>query len=242
MKNILVLLLAGKSKRFKNKTKKQFITINKVPLFCFSLNTFLKTKKIDKFILVINENDLNSSYIKFLYKNYKNYFDDNIFYLITGGEERYDSVYNALTFIKDILYYNKRLNVLFHDASRPFVKKEDIIKVINALKSYNSVSLSNCVTNTIKSIKNTNNKNVFEVEKTLNRDLLYEIYTPQGFNFDTIYNAYIKFKKSNKKINITDDLQIVELFSKEKTYLIKGDRSNIKITYNDDLSILKSKL
>ena len=47
---------------------------------------------------------------------------------------------------------------------------------------------------------------------------------------------------SKKHINITDDLQIIEMFSNVKSYLILGDRSNIKITYKDDINILKENL
>ena len=53
MNNILILLLAGASKRFNYKTKKQFITINNKPLYCYSLDTFLSTKKIHKVLLNI---------------------------------------------------------------------------------------------------------------------------------------------------------------------------------------------
>ena len=101
MNNILILLLAGASKRFNYKTKKQFITINNKPLYCYSLDTFLSTKKIHKVLLVINKNDKDSEYIKFLYANYKIYFNKDIFHIVYGGKERYNSVYNALQYLKD---------------------------------------------------------------------------------------------------------------------------------------------
>ena len=234
MDNILILLLAGASKRFNYKTKKQFIKINDRPLYCFSLDTFLSTKKIDKFLLVINKNDKDSEYIKFIYENYKTYFNKDMFHIVYGGKERYNSVYNALQYLKDNNIAKATSKILIHDSSRPFVTKKDILKVISALDKYKSVTLSQTVTNTIKIVKNVKN---LQVDYTPDRKLLYEIYTPQGFIFKYIYNAYNKFMASKKHINITDDLQIMEIFSNVKSYLILGDRTNIKITYKNDINL-----
>ena len=237
MNNILILLLAGASKRFNYKTKKQFITINNKPLYCYSLDTFLSTKKIEKVLLVINKNDKDSEYIKFLYANYKIYFNKDIFHIVYGGKERYNSVYNALQYLKDNNIVKATSKILIHDSSRPFVTKIDILNTITALDKYKSVTLAQTVTNTIKIVKNIKN---LQVDYTPDRKLLYEIYTPQGFIFKYIYDAYNKFMASKKYINITDDLQIIEMFSNVKSYLILGDRNNIKITYRDDIDMFFS--
>ena len=239
MNNSLILLLAGESKRFKYKTKKQFISINDKPLFCYSLDTFIKTKKINQYILVINKKDINTDNIKYLFDNYKKYFDKEIFKIVYGGKERYNSVFNALKYLDDNKLVDYKSKILIHDSSRPFVNIKDILKVFNSLDIYKSVTLSQTVTNTIKIVKNTK---TLQVDSTPDRKLLYEIYTPQGFIFKYIYDAYNKFMKADKKINITDDIQIIELFSNIKSYLILGDRNNIKITYKSDIDILKDSL
>lgn len=239
MDNTLILLLAGESKRFNYKTKKQFIKVVDKPLYCYSLDTFLGTKKFNNVLLVINKKDINTKHIKLLYKNYKDYFDKNRFHIVFGGKERYNSVYNALSYLYNNKLINQNSKVLIHDSSRPFVTKKDILNVIKALDKYKSVTLAQTVTNTIKIVKNTKN---LEVKSTPNRKLLYEIYTPQGFIFKYIYNAYNNFIKNKNKSNITDDIQIMELYSKLKSYLVLGDRNNIKITYNTDISILKNKV
>lgn len=239
MDNILILLLAGESKRFQYRTKKQFVSINDKPLYCYSLDTFINIKKFNQIILVINKKDINTSNIKYLFDKYKKYFDKNIFKIVYGGKERYNSVYNALNYLNDNKLVNNNSKILIHDSSRPFVNKKDILNTIKALDKYKSVTLAQTVTNTIKIVKNIKD---LQVDWTPDRKLLYEIYTPQGFVFKYIFDAYNKFIKTNKTINITDDLQIIEKFSKVKSYLILGDRNNIKITYKDDLSILKDNL
>ena len=61
--------------------------------------------------------------------------------------------------------------------------------------------------------------------------------TPQVFEFDLIYDSHLKFRNQNKIKNITDDLQIVEIFSNKKTYLIDSNPLNVKITNKEDLKI-----
>lgn len=234
MDNTLILLLAGESKRLNYKTKKQFIKVVDKPLYCYSLDTFLKTKKFNNVLLVINKKDINTKQIKYLFKEYKDYFTKNKFHIVFGGKERYNSVYNALKYLDENELVNNNSKVLIHDSSRPFVNTKDILNTIKSLDKYKSVTLAQTVTNTIKIVKNTK---TLQVNNTPDRKLLYEIYTPQGFIFKYIYDAYNKFMASKKHINITDDLQIMEMFSNVKSYLILGDRTNIKITYKTDINI-----
>ena len=109
MDNILILLLAGESKRFQYRTKKQFVSINDKPLYCYSLDTFINIKKFNQIILVINKKDINTSNIKYLFDKYKKYFDKNIFKIVYGGKERYNSVYNALKYLNDNKLVNNRI-------------------------------------------------------------------------------------------------------------------------------------
>ena len=44
---------------------------------------------------------------------------------------------------------------------------------------------------------------------------------------------------SSKKLKITDDLQIIEYFSKAKTYILDSSQLNYKITTKNDLNVLK---
>ena len=86
---------------------------------------------------------------------------------------------------------------------------------------------------TIKEVKS--NKD-FEVKKTLDRNLLYSIKTPQGFLFNIIFSAYEKYDRHRI---VTDDIEIVELYTKHKSYLVVSDKMNMKITNKSDLEYLK---
>ena len=242
-----IILAAGSGKRMKTKQKKQFISINGKPILNYSLEKFFKIKNIDVLVLVINNKDKNNIIIKNIIKKYNNYITKNKLYIITGGKERYDSVYNAISFIEQVYSINELDNVLIHDSARPNVSISDIEVLIKSLKKYKAVTLGYKLSDSIKKIKNSS-KPVKEVIKSVNRDEYYLISTPQGFNLQLLYNCYknyynnknnIKKLKNDKLLKITDDLQIIEYFSKYKTYILDSSRLNLKITVQDDLNMIK---
>ena len=76
MSNCFILLAAGKGKRFKSKTPKQFTKYKNKPLFMHSIDTALKSNLFKKIIIVTNNQ------IKLKNKKIK---------IIKGGNERYQS-------------------------------------------------------------------------------------------------------------------------------------------------------
>ena len=118
IKTTLILLIAGKSKRFAGKIKKQFIKVNNKPLFIYTLEAMLKFK-FNNIIIVSSKKDFNNIK-KEINKNILN--SKNIYY-VNGGKERVFSVYNAMRFIKD---NNIKTDIVFiHDGVRPIVSKND---------------------------------------------------------------------------------------------------------------------
>ena len=234
-----IILAAGSSERFTGSEKKQFVKIKNKYVLNYSIEKFINTNKIDRLLIVLNYKDFTKDSLK-CKEMFKNIENTQVF-LIKGGKERYDSVYMALKFIDDFYGINKNDKVLIHDAARPNVNIEDINNLIKNLKIYNSITLGYPLSDSIKEISKTNNKNIFKISKTIKRDKHYLISTPQGFNLKLLYNCYNKFynTKNYKKLKITDDTQIVELFSNTKSYILNSSKLNIKITTQDDLNMVK---
>lgn len=233
-----ILLAAGRSNRMKTKEKKQFITINNKPILFYSIDKFLKLKEIEKILIVINKNDKNNKVIKLLLKKYSKYFISNKFFLIFGGKERFDSVSNALNFINQYNNISSTDKVIIHDSARPNFSIQDVNNLLVTLNKYKSVSLSYKLSDSIKKIKKSDNE-LFEVSESVDRDKYHLVSTPQGFQLKLLIECYDKFYKSTLNYKITDDLQIIEYFSKQKSYLIDSKKSNIKITTKDDLNMIK---
>ena len=145
IKKTLILLIAGSSKRFLGKIKKQFVKINNKPLFIYTLEAMLKFK-FDNIIIASLKEDLNNIK-KIIDKNSLN--SENIRY-VEGGKERVYSVYNAMKFIKenDI----KTDFVFIHDGVRPIVSKKEIKELYDNVVKKNAVILASKVVDTIKKI------------------------------------------------------------------------------------------
>ena len=168
MSDCFILLAAGKSKRFKSNTLKQFINYKNKPVFMHSVDKAIKSNLFKKIVIVSNNK------INFNNKNIK---------IIKGGKERYQSSQKALEYVK-----NKKIkNVFIHDAARPNFS----IKLLKRLKK--NLNKNKAVVPYIK----TDNSTKYAYKNkviNLNRKKVFLTQTPQCFNFKTLY----KLSKNNK--------------------------------------------
>ena len=126
---------------------------------------------------------------------------------------------------------NKKTDkVLIHDGVRPFVTQDDISNVIDKLNDKNCVILARKTVNTIKKVKDG------KIIETIDRADLYDAFTPQGFDYNTILNLHIKAKKDNK--TFTDDAAICEYYQKE-VFIVETSNFNMKITTAKDFELAK---
>jgi 2-C-methyl-D-erythritol 4-phosphate cytidylyltransferase/2-C-methyl-D-erythritol 2,4-cyclodiphosphate synthase len=117
--------------------------------------------------------------------------------------------------------------VLIHDAVRPFFTTNLINEIIKKLKTNDSVIPSLKIFDSIRSFKKREYKN-------LNRENIKLIQTPQGFDFQKIYDAHKKFKK---EIYADDSLLFYKNGNKIK--IISGEIMNIKVTEKKEFQDLK---
>lgn len=209
-----VILAAGRSTRMNMGVNKQFLVIKDKPIIWYTLNRFLNHKYISKIILVVSDED------KDIFKEniLDTYFKDKNIVLVLGGKERQDSLLNALEFVESEY-------VLIHDGARPFVSYECITEGIKMAYKHGASSAYVLPKDTIKI--NENNS-----IRTLNRNDLLSIQTPQCFKTKVLISAYEYINKNNK--SITDESSALD-FIGEKTYFYLGDYFNIKITTKEDL-------
>lgn len=233
-----IILAAGQGSRMKTKEKKQFVKIRNKPVLFYSIDKFLTIKNIKKLIVVINNDKSNARIFNEILKNYNKEIETGRLAFVFGGKERYNSVYNALSYLNEFCNVSTKDKVLIHDSARPNVDIKDIKKLLLYLNKYNAITLAYKLSDSIKLIKNIDS-NIKLVLKSVDRDSFYLISTPQGFNFKLLFDCYQKFLNSKKSVKITDDLQIIELFSNNKTYILDSSKLNFKITTKDDLNMIK---
>jgi len=203
MSDCFILLSAGKSKRFKSKINKQFITYKNKPLFEHSLK-IAQDSKFFKRILVVT----NKKIKKTKYKNVD---------IIKGGIERHNSTENALHFLK-----NKKIkNVYIHDAARPNLSINLLRKLKNNLKNNNAVVP---YLNSENSVKYRNNNKI----NNLNRDKILLTQTPQCFNFNELFKLY-----KNNKEKITDEASLYLNNNKKIKFILGDKNNFKITTVND---------
>jgi 2-C-methyl-D-erythritol 4-phosphate cytidylyltransferase / 2-C-methyl-D-erythritol 2,4-cyclodiphosphate synthase len=209
IENALVILAGGDGSRFGKKLPKQFTQINGENLIHFFLKR-IDVNNFDKIVIVCK-----ISYFKFLKKIEYN-FPSVKFIFTQAGKDRQSSSYNALKILKSF----NPINVLIHDAARPFCSNNLIKKILkNLKKNYSSIPY----------IENTDKKMI--LKKDFNHNIKL-IQTPQGFKFQTIFEAH----KNTLIKKARDDSSLI---TEKKINFVKGEKFNLKITYADDLNYFK---
>ena len=218
--NSAIIVAAGKGERMGSKDNKVFLPLLNKPMLYYSLKPFQECKEIDEIIIVIQKNYFNK--IREI-KNQYNFI--KIKNIVEGGSERQDSVYNGLKSIKNAK--NDDL-IIVHNGSNPLVKENEIIECINTAKKFGAAACSFPLKDTIKKI------NMGFVEKTIDRNNVYQMQTPQAIKYGLFIEGYKNIQKN--KLKVTDDVSVIESLEK-KAKIVQCSYENIKITTKDDLII-----
>ena len=234
-KRTAIVLSAGSGKRMNTETKKQYLLINDKPIIYYSLDTFQQSSIIDEIVLVASADDM--SFVK--EEIVDKYGFTKVSHIVSGGKERYNSVYNGLMCCNDSEY------VFIHDGARPFITEEILKRTMGVLEEYDSAVVGMPVKDTIKIVDEDN-----VVLDTPNRKTVWQVQTPQCFKADIVIPAYQKLideensgELLKRGIQVTDDAMVVETFYSEEmsdnfsVRLVEGSYENIKITTPDDLKV-----
>jgi 2-C-methyl-D-erythritol 4-phosphate cytidylyltransferase len=222
MRTLAIVLAGGAGKRMGSPTSKQFLLLDNRPILVHTLQVFEECKPVDGVYLVVNHKDLTVIQEEVL----EQYRFSKILKLVIGGRLRQDSVRNGLEAIDEPCDI-----VIIHDAARPFVSPSFIEKSIFLMEMYDAIIPALPVKDTIKVVSKEG-----YVVKTLERDALWNIQTPQTFKYDLISKAYRE--GIAKKLFGYDDSTFIEYMGK-KVKVVEGSPYNIKITTPEDLTIAR---
>jgi 2-C-methyl-D-erythritol 4-phosphate cytidylyltransferase len=225
MRTLAIILAGGTGKRMGASTNKQFLLLDNKPLIVHTLQVFEECRTIDGIYLVANQKDLPVIQEEIL----ETYRFSKLVKIVIGGRLRQDSVRNGLEAIDTPCD-----TVVIHDGARPFVSPAFIEKGIYLMEMFDAIIPALPVKDTIKVIS----KEGFVV-KTLERESLWAIQTPQTFKFDLILRAYKEGMA--KKACGYDDATFLEMMGK-KVKVIEGSPYNMKITTPEDLVMAKGML
>lgn len=216
-----IVLAAGQGKRMGTKVHKQYLELAGKPVLYYSLKAFADSSVIDEIFLVTGAGEEEYCRREIIEK----YQIAKVSRIMSGGAERYHSVWNGLQEIEEDGY------VFIHDGARPFVDEEMIERAFEEVKAHKACVVGMPVKDTIKVADH----NDF-VSKTPDRSSLWLVQTPQVFENHLVKGAYSMLMRESY-INVTDDAMVVEQMLKYPIKLVCGSYENIKITTPEDLEI-----
>ena len=213
---------AGIGSRMGTTIPKQYLELNGLAVIEHSVRLLLETDWVANIIVAVSADDERWHSLA-ISKN-------PAVITVLGGEERVDSVCNALSYIEQLVEDSEQHFVLVHDAARPCLRAEDLALLKHNMKTAKSgLLLADKLTDTIKA-----DDGNYSVSKTVPREALWRALTPQVFPLKLLIRALTAAGNDKGKILITDEASAVEALGLSPL-LIQGRSDNIKITKAEDL-------
>jgi len=213
-----VVPAGGTGTRMGGTVPKQFLELNGKPILYYTLKTLQDCGIISELILVVPEKEYDNACTDWLGK------PEIVTKVVVGGKKRQDSVYNGFCELSP-----QTEIVLVHDGVRPFLSHQMIQESVDAAREYGAAITAIRVNDTIKKVEDSG-----LVSKTVDRDGLWRVQTPQVFRYELLEEA---FKKANsEKFYGTDEGTLIEHLGKP-VKVVEGSEQNIKITRPEDLRL-----
>lgn len=216
-----IVLAGGSGKRMGTKVHKQYLLIGGRPVISYSLQVFQESPLIDEIILVVGKGEEEYCRQEII----KKYGIEKASAVVSGGAERYDSVWNGLkkTAEEGIVF--------IHDGARPFVDGEMLERAYKCVKENHACVAAVPSKDTVKIADKSQ-----IVQDTPDRSNVWVVQTPQVFDTALVKKAYAMFMDLQEK-TATDDAMVVEKMLNYPIKLFYGAYENIKITTPEDLQI-----
>jgi 2-C-methyl-D-erythritol 4-phosphate cytidylyltransferase/2-C-methyl-D-erythritol 2,4-cyclodiphosphate synthase len=203
MKIGAIIVAGGKGTRAGGDLPKQLWKLGSRPLYRWSVETFLEHNAISQIVLVVPE--LEASL-----------YDSSDVLVTHGGDTRSASVRAGLS----RLSLGDGDYVLIHDAARPGLSNRVIDDLIAALAEADAAAPALVVSDALKRVEG-------ERLRTVDRNQLYRVQTPQAFRFDAIKTAL------STGDDLVDDLAAIEA-QNGTVRLVDGEERLAKITFPED--------
>jgi 2-C-methyl-D-erythritol 4-phosphate cytidylyltransferase / 2-C-methyl-D-erythritol 2,4-cyclodiphosphate synthase len=218
MKNVALIVAAGKGERAGGGVPKQFAIVAGKPMICHSVDAFLDFEAIDAVFVVIGA-DQDAMLANALAER-------KVSGVITGGQERQDSVRAGLD---AIAVAGGAQNVLIHDAARPFVPASVVDRLLEALEQGPAAVPTLPVVDTLAAFG-------AELGDVVDRSKLARVQTPQAFHFEPILAAHRAWSGPPA----TDDAQIARAAGMTVN-VVDGDAMLDKVTHAADFALAEAR-
>ena len=210
---IAIIVAAGRGKRLGSSLPKQFLKVRGRTILEMSVEAFEQNKYVDEIFVAAN-----ADYCELTEKLCRGF--SKLKKIVAGGAERQDSVRAALDCLR-----GENGIVLVHDAARPLVSEAVINAVIEGTADFGAAIPTVPAKDTIRQVDGTGSR-------TLQRETLARVQTPQGFRISLLKHAFEKAQAEG--FLGTDDASLVERMGINIS-MVQGEDANRKITTREDL-------
>lgn len=219
----VIIPAAGQGSRFGGPKPKQLSVLAGWPVLAHVLSRFESLEEVIKVIVAApagREDELRRTAVE-------PFGFENDISIVAGGATRQESVYQAFLALEETGVEI----VLVHDAVRPLTPPSLISQVITQASGQGAAIAAVQVKDTLKLVKNG------VIQETLNRELVWQAQTPQGFRREILAQALAEARQS--AFFGTDEASLVERIG-QPIHIVPGPSSNLKITWAEDLILAET--
>ena len=210
-----------------HETPKQFLELNGVPLVILSLRRVAACPLVTQIIVATRAEEIERLDARIRQENFKQAVS-----VVKGGSSRQASVGQALKHIPE----DTEL-VVIHDAVRPFVTVEHIMRVIEEARRCKAAILGIPAMDTVKEVKRASlPEDVALITATVPRERVVLAQTPQVFQAQLLKDAFARAEEDG--VNASDEAGLVERLGLE-VRVVHGSERNIKITKPADMELAR---
>ncbi|XP_067418214.1 D-ribitol-5-phosphate cytidylyltransferase isoform X2 [Emydura macquarii macquarii] len=233
-----VLPAGGRGERLGGATPKQFCTLLGRPLISYTVRALERISWISDIVVVVTLENIETM------KSIVEKYGHKQITVVEGGVSRHRSIFNGLKIFPESKLSSCPLQkpevVIIHDAVRPFVEEDILLKVVLAAKEHGAAGAIRPLVSTVVASSADGC-----LDHSLERARYRASEMPQAFLFDIIYQAYHQCSDYDLDYG-TECLHLALKYCKTNVKLIEGSPDLWKVTYKRDLyaaeSIIKDNL
>nr|XP_044991958.1 D-ribitol-5-phosphate cytidylyltransferase [Jaculus jaculus] len=219
------------------RTPKQFCPILERPLISYTLQALERVRWIKDIVVAVTDENVEA-----MRSTLQKYGHTRVS-LAAAGATRHRSIFNGLKALAEDQEGSKLSKpevVIIHDAVRPFVEEDILLRVVTAAKEHGAAGAIRPLVSTVISPSADGC-----LDHSLERARYRASEMPQAFLFDVIYGAYQQCSDYDLEFG-TECLQLALKYGHTKAKLVEGSPDLWKVTYKHDLyaaeSIIKEKI
>ncbi|XP_036183899.1 D-ribitol-5-phosphate cytidylyltransferase isoform X1 [Myotis myotis] len=232
-----VLPAGGSGERMGVPTPKQFCPVLERPLISYTLQALERVCWIKDIVVSVTRENMEA--MKGIIQKYQH----KRISLVEAGVTRHRSIFNGLKALAEDQPDSKLSKpevVIIHDAVRPFVEEDILLKVATAAKEHGAAGAIRPLVSTVISPSADGC-----LDHSLERARHRASEMPQAFLYDVIYAAYQQCSDYDLEFG-TECLQLALKYCHVKAKLVEGSPDLWKVTYKRDLyaaeSIIKERI